>query len=87
MTALKLPKLGAIDIVQLLKQTNGVNSTTPIVSITNYFQEAIASKAFDDVLEKPVNLDELKRLVAKYALKKSQEDGEHTILSDSDEMH
>ena len=87
MTALKLPKLGAIDIVQLLKQTNGVNSTTPIVSITNYFQEAIASKAFDDVLEKPVNLDELKRLVAKYALKKSQEDEEHTILSDSDEMH
>ena len=87
MTALKLPKLGAIDIVQLLKQTNGANSTTPIVAITNYFQEAITSKVFDDVLEKPVNLDELKKLVAKYALKKSQEDEEHTILSDSDETH
>ncbi|CAI4060888.1 hypothetical protein SKDZ_06G0320 [Saccharomyces kudriavzevii ZP591] len=87
MTALKLPKLGAIDIVQLLRQTNGANSTTPIVAITNYFQEAITSKVFDDVLEKPVNLDELKKLVAKYALKKSQEDEEHTILSDSDETH
>lgn len=87
MTALKLPKLGAIDIVQLLKQTNGANSTTPIVAITNYFQEAATSRVFDDVLEKPVKLDELKKLVAKYALKKSQEDEEHTILSDSDETH
>lgn len=82
-TALKLPKLGAIDIVKLLKNTNGINSRTPIIAITNYYHEAVAAKVFDDVLEKPIVLDEIRHIIAKYALKKSQE--EATIMSDSDE--
>ena len=82
-TALKLPKLGAIDIVKLIKHTNGINSRTPIIAITNFYHEAISAKVFDDVLEKPIMLDEIRHLVAKYALKKSQE--ESTIVSDSDD--
>ncbi|KAL3229818.1 Serine/threonine-protein kinase RIM15 [Nakaseomyces bracarensis] len=82
-TALKLPKLGAVDIVKLLKHTNGINSRTPIIAITNYYHEAVAAKVFDDVLEKPIVLDEIRHMIAKYALKKSQD--ESTIMSDSDE--
>ena len=83
MTALKLPKLGAADIVSLLKYTNGINSTTPVVALTNYYQEAVSLNLFNDVLEKPVLADSLRKIVAKYALKKSQQQ-EETIFSDND---
>ncbi|GAV49892.1 hypothetical protein ZYGR_0S00240 [Zygosaccharomyces rouxii] len=83
MTALKLPKLGAADIVSLLKYTNGTNSTSPVVALTNYYQEAVSLNLFNDVLEKPVLADSLRKIVAKYALKKSQQQ-EETIFSDND---
>lgn len=83
MTALKLPKLGAADIVSLLKYTNGVNSATPVVALTNYYQEAVSLNLFNDVLEKPVHSDSLRKIVAKYALQKSQQQ-EETIFSDND---
>ena len=82
-TALKLPKLGAVDIAKLLKHTNGINSTTPIVAATIYYQEASNTNAFDDVIEKPVNLATLKRLISKYALLKSQRE-EESIMSDAE---
>lgn len=82
-TALKLPKLGAVDIVKLLKQTNSVNATTPVVAITNYYQEALNGNVFDDVLEKPVNHDQLRRITAKYTLEKVEQQ-EDTIVSDSE---
>ncbi|QLG72874.1 hypothetical protein HG535_0D05830 [Zygotorulaspora mrakii] len=82
-TALKIPKLGAVDIVRLLKHTNSVNSATPVVAITNYYQEAINDDVFDEVLEKPVAYDQLRKSVAKYALQKAQQQ-EDTIISDSD---
>ncbi|CDF91876.1 ZYBA0S15-00584g1_1 [Zygosaccharomyces bailii CLIB 213] len=83
MTALKLPKLGAADIVTLLKHTSGVNSTTPVVALTNYYHEAVSVNLFNDVLERPVLFDSLKKLIAKYALRKSQQQ-EETIFSDND---
>lgn len=82
-TALKLPKLGAIDIVRLLKFTNGINATTPVVAVTNYYQEAVSGNVFDDVLEKPVAYDQLRKIAAKYSLEKAQQQ-EDTIVSDSD---
>lgn len=82
-TALKLPKLGAVDIVRLLKHTNSVNCTTPVVAVTNYYQEAISGNVFDDVLEKPVAYDHLRKVLAKYTLEKIQQQ-EDTIVSDSD---
>lgn len=83
MTALKLPKLGAADIVSLLKHTRGINSATPVVAVTNYYQEAVSHNLFNDVLEKPVPSNSLREIVAKYALKKSQQQ-EETIFSDND---
>lgn len=85
MTAFRLTKLGAVDIVKLLRRTNGINSTTPVVAITNYYQEAYNVHVFDDVAEKPVDIEDLRRVIAKYALKKSQEE-EETIFSDNDEI-
>lgn len=82
-TALKLPKLGAVDIVRLLKHTNSVNCTTPVVAVTNYYQEAIGGNVFNDVLEKPVAYDHLRKVLAKYTLEKIQQQ-EDTIVSDSD---
>ncbi|CAL9728241.1 serine/threonine-protein kinase Rim15p [Monosporozyma unispora] len=84
-TALRLTKLGAVDIVKLLRRTSGINSTTPVVTITNYYQEAYNTHVFDDVVEKPVDIEDLRRVIARYALKKSQEE-EDTIFSDNDEF-
>ncbi|KAM3161258.1 Rim15 [Lachancea thermotolerans] len=78
-TALKLPKLGAIDIVKLLRNTNSVNSTTSIIAVTAYFQEAQQACAFDEVLERPVSVQQLRSLLLKYSLKKSQESEENSI--------
>ncbi|SCU90910.1 LANO_0D10242g1_1 [Lachancea nothofagi CBS 11611] len=82
-TALKLPKLGAIDIVKLLRNTNSSNSTTPIVAVTAFFQEAQQACVFDDVLERPVSVQQLRSLLLKYTLKKSQ-DADETMISDAD---
>ena len=84
-TTLRLKKLGSIDIVKLLRRTHGINSNTPVIAITNYYQEAYSSQAFDDVVEKPVDIEDLRRIIAKYALKKSQEE-EDTIFSDNDDF-
>lgn len=85
-TTLRLKKLGSIDIVKLLRRTYGINSNTPVIAITNYYQEAYNSQAFDEVVEKPVDIEDLRRIIAKYALKKSQEE-EDTIFSDNDDFH
>lgn len=82
-TAFKLSKLGAADVTRLIKHTNGVNSDTPVIVATNYYHEAVATKAFDEVMEKPVSMEQLRKLVSKYALRKSQVD-EDTVISDSD---
>lgn len=54
-TALRLPKIEAIDAVKLIKHTSGVNTNTPVVAITGYAKEAIDLGVFEDVLEKPVD--------------------------------
>ena len=82
-TAMKLPKLGAIDIAKLIRHTNSVNCTTPIVALTVYYHDAKETKVFDDVLEKPVSVEQLRKLVSKYALLKSQNE-EDTLLSDTE---
>lgn len=82
-TALKLPKLGAVDIAKLLRHTNSANCNTPIVAVTAYYGEAESTQVFDDVLEKPVGIEQIRCLIAKYALQKSQED-EDTIISDTE---
>ncbi|EDO17228.1 hypothetical protein Kpol_1035p40, partial [Vanderwaltozyma polyspora DSM 70294] len=82
-TALRIPKLGAVDIVKLLKHTNGINSTTPIVAATCYFEEASNTNVFSDVLEKPISIQTLRKLISKYALIKSQRQ-EESIQSDND---
>ncbi|CDO95742.1 unnamed protein product [Kluyveromyces dobzhanskii CBS 2104] len=82
-TAMKLPKLGAVDIAKLIRHTNTANCTTPIVASTVYYHDAKEAKVFDDVLEKPVGVEQLRKLVSKYALLKSQNE-EETLLSDTE---
>lgn len=82
-TALKLPKLGAIDIVKLLRHTNSLNSNTPIVAVTAFYQEAQNAGVFDEVLERPVAIDHLREVLLRYTIKKSQENDE-PLSSDTD---
>ncbi|CCF57344.1 hypothetical protein KAFR_0C03520 [Kazachstania africana CBS 2517] len=84
-TTLRLPNVYATDIIKLVKRANCVNSDTPIVAATNYYQDAVNTKFFDDVVEKPLSREKLRKLVSKYALKKSQEE-EHTIVSDVEDL-
>ncbi|BAP70302.1 serine/threonine-protein kinase RIM15 [Kluyveromyces marxianus] len=82
-TAMKLSKIGAVDIAKLIRHTNSINCTTPIVALTVYYNDAKEAKVFDEVLEKPVSVQQLRKLVSKYALLKSQSE-EDTLLSDTD---
>lgn len=82
---LKLVNFSVFDIVKLIKHTNDVNAHTPIIAVTNYYQEAVSTNMFDDVMEKPVDAAQLHRVLLKYSLKRSQEEAEDTIMSDSDE--
>ena len=83
---LKIINFNVLDIVKLIKHTNHINAKTPIIAITNYYQEAISTNMFDDVMEKPIDSNQLSRILSKYVLRRSQEEAEDTIISDSDEM-
>lgn len=65
-TALKSSKVEAPDAVKLIKYTSGINSNTPIIAITGFAKEATQSGAFDDVLEKPIDLDRLTNCLNKF---------------------
>jgi len=89
-TALKLPKLGAIDIAKLLTHTSSVNSDTPIIAVTAYYKEAKSANTFSDVLEKPVGLKQLKAILEKHCrwkIDQSEEAVSDTeALSDTDHL-
>lgn len=89
-TALKLPKLGAIDIAKLLKHTSSVNSETPVIAATAYYKEATSANIFSDVLEKPVGRKQLKGILEKHCrwkIDRAEEAVSDTeALSDSDHV-
>ncbi|SGZ53944.1 CIC11C00000000377 [Sungouiella intermedia] len=65
-TALRLPKIEAIDAVKLIQNTSGVNSSTPVIAITGFAKEALELGVFHDVLEKPVDSTMIANVIAKY---------------------
>lgn len=66
-TALRLPKVEAIDAVKLIKYTSGVNSQTPMIAVTGFAKEAYELGVFDDVLEKPVNEKMVRAIINKFS--------------------
>lgn len=69
-TALRTPKINAIDVVKLIKHTASVNSDTPIITITAYYREAKNSGVFDYVLEKPINSKVLGDALSRLSIQK-----------------
>lgn len=65
-TALKISKVDSIDAVKLIKYTTGINCETPLIALTGFAKEAIQLGVFDDVLEKPIDLNSLKQCITKY---------------------
>lgn len=65
-TALRLPKVDAVDAVKLIKFTSGVNSDTPIIAVTGFAKEAIDLGIFDEVLEKPIDGLLIRSTIAKF---------------------
>lgn len=65
-TALRLPKIEAIDAIKLIKHTSGVNSNTPVIAITGFAKEAQELGVFDQVLEKPVDGAAISNVIAKF---------------------
>ncbi|CAK7902872.1 serine/threonine-protein kinase Rim15p [[Candida] anglica] len=63
-TALKLPKVEAPDAVKLIRYTTGLNANTTIVAITGFAKEALQTGCFNDVLEKPIDLNMLRTCLA-----------------------
>lgn len=66
-TALRLPKVEAIDAVKLIKYTSGVNSQTPIIALTGFAKEALELGAFDEVVEKPVDEKIIRNVISKFS--------------------
>ncbi|CUM64170.1 uncharacterized protein PRCAT00001763001 [Priceomyces carsonii] len=77
-TALKLPKVSAIDAIKLIKYTSGPNSNSPIIAVTGFKKEAEESNVFDDIVTKPADFELIERCVNRFV--KSDE----AISSDSD---
>lgn len=66
-TALRLPKVEAVDAVKLIKYTSGVNSQTPVIALTGFAKEALELGAFDEVLEKPVDERMIRNIISKFS--------------------
>ncbi|WPK24094.1 hypothetical protein PUMCH_001350 [Australozyma saopauloensis] len=66
-TALRLPKVEAVDAVKLIKYTSGVNSQTPIIALTGFAKEAQELGAFDDVVEKPIDESMIRSIIHKFS--------------------
>ncbi|PVH18137.1 uncharacterized protein CXQ87_001054 [Candidozyma duobushaemuli] len=65
-TALKLPKVDAIDAVKLIRYTNGINSDTPVIAVTGYAKEAHDVNMFDAILEKPIDSNQIRGVIDKF---------------------
>ncbi|GME91356.1 unnamed protein product [Ambrosiozyma monospora] len=73
LTSTDLHKLDCIDLIKLIKNTSSVNSTTKIVGLTTYAQDAKASGVFDFVLEYPITLEKLKKILEDFKRVKQEE--------------
>lgn len=81
-TALKLPRVDVSDAVKLIKYTSTINSDTPIVAITGLGKEAADMMVFDDILERPVSVKDLKNCFNRCFYSSSIHDAE-AVESDS----
>lgn len=86
-TALKLPKLGAVDIAKLLKHTSSVNSDTPIIAVTVYYKEATSANIFTDVIEKPCGRKQFKAILEKHCRWKIDQSEEAVSDTEADTDH
>lgn len=65
-TALKLPKVDAIDAVKLIRYTNSINRETPVIAVTAFGKDAQDLNMFDFVLEKPIDAAMIKGVIDKF---------------------
>lgn len=65
-TALRLPKVDAIDAVKLIRYTNGINSDTPVIAVTGFAKEAQDLNMFDAILEKPIDSNQIRGVIDKF---------------------
>lgn len=66
LTTIKVQKLHTIDIIKLIRYTNTINSQTPIVALTSFYKEAMSTKLFDDVIEKPATETKMQQVLKKF---------------------
>ncbi|KAJ3160645.1 hypothetical protein HDU86_000404 [Geranomyces michiganensis] len=60
---IRMPIVDGETAARMIKSTNNVNQTTPIVAITAYEQTYHLSQQFDDTMSKPVTKDVLARIL------------------------
>ena len=65
-TAIKVPKVDTLDAVKLIKFTTGANLATPIIAVTGFSHEANAAAVFDAVVEKPVLVGSMQKVVDRF---------------------
>jgi CheY-like chemotaxis protein len=58
-----MPHIGGLDAARALKAMFPRQRPVLIAATTGHFQEAVASKAFDHVLRKPVDFDSLRNVL------------------------
>ncbi|KAJ3180750.1 hypothetical protein HDU87_001863 [Geranomyces variabilis] len=60
---IRMPIVDGETAARMIKSTNNVNQTTPIIAITAYEQTYHLSQQFDDTMSKPVTKDVLARIL------------------------
>ena len=66
----QMPILNGFEATKKIRSTPGINQTTPIIALTANLVEGINQKCFEsgmnDVLNKPINMDILGRMVKQW---------------------
>jgi len=69
---LQMPYSYGLELLNQIKQTDGINNNTPIIAITTYTQEHQRKKmieaGFNDCLVRPVLVNQLDKILAKWCL-------------------
>ncbi|GMF01103.1 unnamed protein product [[Candida] boidinii] len=82
-TSTELHKLDCVSLIKLIKHTNSVNSDTCIVGLTSFYSDAQKSGVFDYIIEYPVTMEKLRRVLDEIKTS-TRERREEALVSDTE---
>ncbi|ODV87789.1 hypothetical protein CANARDRAFT_183904, partial [[Candida] arabinofermentans NRRL YB-2248] len=82
LTSTELHKLDCVDLVKLIKHTSSINTNTPVIALTSFYDDAVNAGVFDNVIEYPVTMEKLRNALD--VVRNSNRAEEEAIVTDTD---